>query len=59
FYMVDDSTVLLLETDTDQIGTGVFGLQTSSQSSVMSRGEFSTARPLVRAHVSKRGAKKK
>lgn len=59
FYMVDDSTVLLLETDTNQIGTGIFGLQTSSQSSVLGRGEFSTARPLVRAHASKRLSKKK
>lgn len=62
FYMVDDSTVLFLETDTTpvtQVGTGVFGLQTSSQSSVMSRGAFSTARPLVRAHAFKKQAQKK
>ena len=54
FYTIDDSTVLLLETDTNQIGTGMFGLQTSAGSSVAARGAFSTARPLSRARLTKR-----
>jgi hypothetical protein len=54
FYMVDDSTALVLETDSFQIGSGIFGLQTSSQASVMARGAFSTARPLSRARFSKK-----
>jgi hypothetical protein len=59
FYTIDDSTVLLLETDANQIGTGIFGLQTSSGSSVAARGAFSTARPLGRAHLSKKAQQRK
>lgn len=55
YYMVDDSTALLLETDTNQIGTGVFGLQSSSGSGVSRRGAWSLARPLGRAKLTKNG----
>ncbi|MGA9471489.1 MAG: hypothetical protein WBV36_03440 [Terriglobales bacterium] len=59
FYTIDDSTALLLESDTNQIGTGIFGLQTSAGSSVAARGAFSTARPLSRARLSKKALERK
>jgi len=55
YYLVDDSTAIFLETDNIQVGTGVFGLQTSAGSSVMQRGELARARPLVGVHIPKGG----
>jgi hypothetical protein len=58
FYLVDDSTALVLETDQNQIGTGVFGLQTSAGSSVSGRAVHSMARP-VHARASKKARQTK
>lgn len=45
YYLVDDSTALFLETDDIQVGTGVFGLQTSAGSGVLRRGALARAHP--------------
>ncbi|MGA7686212.1 MAG: hypothetical protein WCC32_06015 [Terriglobales bacterium] len=56
FYMVDDSTALVLEIDNNQIGGGNFGLQTSGGSSVAGRAVHTMARP-VHVRMSKKAKK--
>ncbi len=53
YYLVDDSTALFLETDNIQVGTGVFGLQTSAASGVARHGALARAHPQGRAKVPK------
>jgi hypothetical protein len=55
YYLVDDSNALFLETDNIQVGTGVFGLQTSAGSGVMRNGSLARAHPQVGAKVPKSG----
>lgn len=53
FYVVNGSTVLLLETDSNQIGTGIFELQNGSGSPGAQPG-ISMFRPAVPAHAAMR-----
>jgi hypothetical protein len=50
FYVVNSSTILLLETDTNQIGTGMFQLQ-SVPSGAVAQSHLSIMPPAVRAHA--------
>ena len=57
FYTVDGSTVLFLETDTNQVGVGVFGTQ-STPTAGAAIAHFAMARPRIAAnHVSKSHSK--
>ena len=50
FYAVDGSTVLFLETDTNQIGTGIFVLQNSSAQAGLANRAMALPRPLMRGN---------
>jgi hypothetical protein len=51
FYVVDSSTALLLETDTNQIGTGTFVLQSASGSVAQATVRVPIIRPSARSHA--------
>ncbi len=53
FYVVNSSTILFLETDTNQIGAGIFELQNASASPGAEPG-IVTLRPAPQAHVLRR-----
>jgi hypothetical protein len=54
FYVVDSSTVLLLETDSNQIGTGTIELQSAPAAHAAARSAVSLVRPILRAHTALR-----
>jgi hypothetical protein len=54
FYVVNSSTVLLLETDSNQIGTGTVELQSAPASHAAARSAVSFVHPIVRAHAALR-----
>jgi hypothetical protein len=51
FYVVDSSTVLLLETDSNQIGTGTFVLQSASGGVAQATARVPIIRPSARSHA--------
>ncbi len=54
FYVVNSSTVLLVETDTNQIGAGTFELQNVPGSGGAAQSRISIVRPAVRPHAALR-----
>jgi hypothetical protein len=50
FYVVNSSTILLLETDSNQIGTGIFEVQTTPGAQGAARPAISVVHPGVRSH---------
>jgi hypothetical protein len=50
YYVVDSSTYLILETDSNQVGLGIFELQGSPAASAAVQRAISMLRPAVRAH---------
>jgi hypothetical protein len=50
YYVVDSSTVLILETDTNQIGTGIVELQSASTAGVRAQSRMSLTHPSVGSH---------
>jgi hypothetical protein len=57
YYVVDSSTYLILETDSNQVGLGVFELQGTPAASAAARSVVSALRPAVRAHTAWRRIK--
>jgi hypothetical protein len=57
YYVVDSSTYLILETDTNQVGIGVFELQGTPAASAAARSVVSALRPAVRGHAAWRRLK--
>ena len=58
FYVVDPSTVLLIETDSNQIGAGIFETQTAPAAQAAARQAISVVHPAVRSHGAIRRATK-
>lgn len=50
FYVVNDSTVLVLETDSNQVGAGILGLQNSGSGGT-AQPRIAMVHPVVRAHA--------
>lgn len=50
YYVVDSSTVLILETDTNQIGTGIIQLQSTPTAGVRAQSRMSLTRPSIGLH---------
>lgn len=54
FYVVNSSTVLFLETDSNQIGAGTIEVQSGSASPGMAQARIATVHPVARAHAALR-----
>jgi hypothetical protein len=50
YYLVDASTAVFIEMDTDQVSLGTFGLQSSSASPAATRAHMSIVHPVARPH---------